>query len=835
VIEPTNKSIFPKNLPKQLSLGQLNQVNQNIPGVSPVTEETFPDGSMEITFGEEESDILFQEGEHYENLSYLIDEEILTEISFDVIDAYEADKESRSDWEHTIAEGVKSLGLDPHADASNYGISHEGMCTATHPLLIESAVKFQSKFTAEMLPAKGPARTQIVGSKTDEKEARAQRVQQHLNYQLTVDMPEYADEMDKVGFHLPLYGSAFKKMYWDITLGRPAAEFVHIDDFVVSENAKSLETAERYTHIIEKTPVQLQMDIDAGVYTQPDGEYDLEGGTGETGEVKTAEEEVTGQAPTHSLLANTVHTLYEQHVYMALPEDIDGGLILPYVVTVDSNSGSILSVRRNWSKDDPKKQMRQWFTHYRYVPGFGFHGLGLIHLLGDMHKTLTVVMRSLVDAGQYANLQGGFRLKGTKMLGDKSPIRMGEFRVIETTLQDLSKTIMPLPFKEPSATLYQLLEYLTGASQKFADSTEQVIQDSSNYGPVGTTMALLEASVKFFSAIHKRAHRAQGKELKILAQLNYEFLSDQYPYEVPGADQKVLRADYDPKSVDVIPASDPNITSQAHRISLAQSKLQAALQAPQLHNLREVFKDFYIALGVDDIDSFLLQDVQAQPLGPMEDILAANKGMPISAFPGQNHEAHVQFKMAWLQDPTQGGSGMFNNIIPAIQANMREHQLMTFQEKIQVQPTGAATDQKTQEMVQAEAAKSLAQTNQLMAEEKAEGGPAGMVAKAELMKATADLMKEERENKEGQAELILKFIEALNAIEREKTRAAEAGRKFEFEEEKLAAKLLKEMDDGDREDRKHKADLAMGRANMFQDNSNKAKDREAKTQEKPKG
>jgi len=789
-----------------------------------------PDGGFEVELPVEEEELgdnHFEPGGHYENLvHYFPDLSEIQELGRQVLDMAEADKESREEWEYMLADGIKSLGLNPHEGTDNYGIKYEGMCTATHPLLLESAVKFQSKFTSEMLPPTGPARTQIFGKKTDEKELQAQRVQAHLNYQLTQEMPEYAEEMDKLGFHLPLYGSSFKKMYWDQTLGRPSAEFVHPDFFIVAENAKSLETAERYTHIIEKSPLQLQREIDQGIYAQPDGTFDLAAaaGTGENGTIKNTEDQITGEVPTHTILENRIHTLYEQHVYMELPDGIDDAQIRPYVITVEKETSQVLSIRRNWSMNDPKAQMLQWFVHYKYVPGFGFHGLGLIHLLGDMQKTLTVVLRSLIDAGQYANLQGGFKLKGIRLSEETDPIKMGEFRNVESSLQDITKALMPLPFKEPSGTLYQLLEYLTGASQKFADSTEQVIQDSSNYGPVGTTMALLEASVKFFSAIHKRSHRAQGKELKILARLNYEFLPEDYPYEVPYDMQNILRKDYDPKSVDVIPNSDPNITSQAHRISLAQSKLQAALQAPQLHNLKEVYKDFYIALGVEDIDSFMVPDVQAQPMDPMSDILAAVQNQPIKAFPGQNHAAHVMFKTAWGQDPTQGGSGMFQQALPAIQANIQEHQVMEFQEKMAAQAqvlgqqmavTGAATDPATQEMLMAQAAQQVVQTNELLAQEKAAGGPAGMVAKAELMDAETGRMKEQRESEESKVDLGIKLLKTLVGVEREKTRAKESGRKTAFEETKVAAELLKEQVKLDANDRKENAKLASGERNLF--------------------
>lgn len=820
-------------------LAGMSKGGPQAPAQGPNGVQDLPDGGMEVQLSpedmaqaglqEEES---FEPGGHYENLVYLLEDSLITEIGLDVVEACDADKESREEWEQILADGVRSLGLNPNNPMSDK-TPIEGGCTATHPLLLEAAVKFQSKITAELLPAKGPVRVQVIGADPEDlKEQQAQRVQQHMNYQVVHEMPEFAEETDKMTFHLPLYGSAFKKTYWDPNLARPVSEFVHPDNFIVAETAKSLESAERYTHIIEKTRTQVDFDVDAGLYRAP---LPAIAGDGQTDDiVVVAEDEAIGVSETHSFESNQVHLLYEQHVYMSLPDEVDFGGVLPYVVTVDADTGFVLSVRRNWSPKDDKKGMLQWFSHYKYVPGFGFHGLGLFHLLGDMQKTLTTVLRSLVDAGQLANLQGGFKLKGTRLSKETEPFVMGQFKDVDSTLQDISKSLYPLPFKEPSGTLYQLLEYLTGASQKFADSTEQVIQDSSNYGPVGTTMALLEASVKFFSAVHKRAHRSQMKELKILARINHEFLPVEYPYDVIGGSRTVLRADYDPKVIDVIPASDPNITSQAHRISIAQSKLQAALQDPKgMHDLREIYKDFYTALGVDDIDSFLPPPPEAQPLDPMSDIMAAHQGQPIKAFPGQNHDAHVQFKSAWLQDPTQGQNPMMQQIAPQVAANVREHQLMSFQEKVQAGMqgqqgqqgqqgvTGAATDPKTMEMVMAQTAQQVADANRMLSEEQAEGGPAGILAKAEMMKAQADVMKELREAEESKMELGIKLMDALNSVEREKTRAKEQGRKFDLDEDKLEQDLFTELAELDVKENIEKAKIASGQKDMFKNGKDK--------------
>jgi len=370
-------------------------------------------------------------------------------------------------------------------------------------------------------------------------------------------------------------------------------------------------------------------------------------------------------------------TLLEQHTYLDIEVDEDDTeLTLPYIVTLDLDSGTILSIRRNYNADDPRRIKKDFFVHYKFVPGFGFYGLGLMHFLGNLTMTATSALRALVDAGQFATLPAGFKAKGVRITGDNDPIAPGEFKEVEATGMDLTKSIVPLPYKEPSQTLFSMLQFVSSIGEKFADSTEKVISDGNNNGPVGTTMALLEASGKFFSSVHKRLHKAQKEELKILARLNYEFLDDEYPYELNDYDNKALKSDYDGE-VDVIPVSDPNVPSNAHRMMMNQMAMQMAQTSPAgMFDMEELNKTILQSANMPNLDRIMPKKPDAQPLDPVSDLMAAVKGMPIKAFAGQEHDAHIQVKMAYLQDPANGGSPIMQRIVPLITANIQEHSIM---------------------------------------------------------------------------------------------------------------------------------------------------------------
>ena len=668
------------------------------------------DGGVIVDFSSESVEMEASEeiSEWYGDLSEDLDGEDLQDISADVIENYNADKDSRGEWESMFERGFDLLGLKLEEGSEPF----QGACTAVHPLLIESAVKFQSKATQELFPSGGPVKANILGAATPEKEMQANRVQNFMNYQLTEQMPEYFDEFERMLFHLPLIGSAFKKIYYSSTFKRPVSEFIPIDQFYVSYYATDLRNADRYTHVIYKSPVELQQDIRAGVYKDVDlpspSQLSSSG-------FATKIDNILGISPSYD--SDPQYVLLEQHCYLELEEE---GVACPYIVTVEEQSREVLSIRRNYEQDDPNKEKRSHFVHYRFVPGFGFYGLGLIHFLGNLTMSATAAMRSLIDAGQFANLPGGFKAKGVRMVGDNEPIAPGEFKEVEATGIDLSRAIVPLPYKEPSSTLFQMLGFVTAAGQKFADSTEQVISDAASYGPVGTTMALLEASSKFFSAIHKRLHKSQRDEFRILAQIDHDYLPNEYPYEVPFEDRNIFKADFDGR-VDIVPVSDPNIPSNAHRMMLANMALQMAQQSPPgMFNIEELNRTILNAANMPNLEQILPPKIEPQPLDPVSDIMAVTKGLPIAAFPAQNHDAHIQVKMAYLQDPANGANPIMQRIKPVLESNIQEHSVLKYQEQVsgvteqimqQVPPEQAQNPQAI-EMAMAQAAQQVTQANQ---------------------------------------------------------------------------------------------------------------------------
>ena len=645
----------------------------------------------------------------YGNIADTLDDESLTQIAEDTINNYTADKDSRAEWESMFERGFDLLGLKIE-DASE---PFEGACTAVHPMLIESAVKFQSKAIQEMFPSSGPVKTQILGKSTPERELQSNRVKNFMNYQVTEQMPEYFDEFERMLFHLPLIGSAFKKVYYDANLKRPVSEFVPIDQFYVSYYASNLRKADRYTHVIYRSPVDLARDMRTGIYDDVElPEATNPNPTSFSEKMDT----ILGLSPTES--SDPQYTLLEQHCYLEIEEDY----ALPYIVTVEEQSRIVLSIRRNYKKDDKQQQKISHFVHYRFVPGFGFYGFGLMHFLGNLTMTATAAMRSLVDAGQFANLPGGFKAKGVRLVGDNEPISPGEFKEIEATGVDLNKAIIPLPYKEPSSTLFQMLSFITATGQKFADSTEQIVSDASSYGPVGTTMALLEASSKFFSAIHKRLHKSQREEFKILARIDYEYLPMEYPYEVPYAEQSVFKQDFDGR-VDVIPVSDPNIPSNAHRMMISQMALQMAQQSPPgMFNIEALNRTILTAANLPNIEEILPPKQEPQQMDPVSDIMAATKGIPIKAFEGQNHDAHIQTKMSYLQDPQNGGNPIMARVKPILESNIQEHSVMKYQEQVngitkmglEQLPPEQVQQPNIAEMAMAEAAKQVLNANQAM-------------------------------------------------------------------------------------------------------------------------
>ena len=654
----------------------LSSISENIDIEIEIEDGADVEGmGIDINLNEETAGLMAAQSDHYVNLAEFIDDEDLVEIGSIVIEQFTADRDSREEWESTFERGFDLLGLKLEEASEPF----EGACQAVSPLIIESAVKFQSKATIELFPAMGPVKTQIVGNVNPEKEQQANRVQNYMNYQLTEQMPEFFDEFERMLFHLPLVGSAFKKIYYDAAKERPCSEFVPVDQFYASYYASDLRSADRYTHIIYRSPNDLRREMAAGMYQ----EIQLEDASvPEATAIADKINTIMGVSPSSD--HDPQYVLLEQHCYIDLPEpfESDNGVARPYIVTVEEESQKVLSIRRNWAEGDPTYSKLMYFSHYKFVPGFGFYGLGLIHLLGNLTMSATAALRSLVDSGQFANLPGGFKARGVRTVGGNDPIAPGEFREIDATGMDLNKAIVHLPYREPSQTLYKLLETMTEMGHKFADTTEQVVNDSTNYGPVGTTLALLEASAKFFSAIHKRLHHSQKEELRILSRINKDFLPDEYPYELPGISSTIKKTDFDGR-IDVIPVSDPNTPSSSHRLAMAQMTLQLSQQAPPgMYDIRQVHMSVLHAANIQNPQRFIIPEQEPKPQDPITDIKTVVNNKPIKAFPAQDHKAHIAIKEAFIQDPMLGQSEPMKNVVPVLEANIREHMIMQYEEQI---------------------------------------------------------------------------------------------------------------------------------------------------------
>lgn len=642
-------------------------------------EQVNEDGSVDVNPAPEEPLPDTEEYDHYENLAEKLDEETLSKIATEVINGCASDEQSRMPWVNMVTKGLDLLGLEFKEMTEPF----EGACGATHPLILESAVKFQARAAKELFPPGGPVKAQTIGKKTEEKLMSANRASEYMNYQINEEMEDYFPNMENLLLYVPVVGLAYKKVYRDTHYRTNCSEFVPGDLLVVPANTTSLSKCPRYTHIMYKTENDLKKDMVYGVYSNIDCgvpyKPDISTITKKFNEIIGVVTSVSEQ--------DEVFTLLEQHTYLTLEgtkyED-ENGLALPYIVTVEKQTSKVLSIRRNWRVDDPDKCKRVWFVKYPFVPGFGYYPLGFIHLLGNFELTLTMVMRSLVDAGQFANLQGGFKAKGVR-IQNNDPLRPGEWKEMECVGMDITKSLLPVPYKEPSQTLFALFQFLEGRGQKFADSTEQVISDSTNYGPVGTTLALLEASTKFFSGIHKRLHFAQKQEFQLLQELNKEYLPEGgYPYDVVGGERNIFPMDFSESDVTIIPCSDPNISSNAHKLTLAQTKLQVAQQFPNDVNKKIILREFFACINDgSDPNELVPPDAQAQQMDPVSDIAAAVKGQPIQAFPGQDHDAHIKVKTLWLNDPHNGKNQMMAGASTTIQANIRDHMVLSYQEMMQ--------------------------------------------------------------------------------------------------------------------------------------------------------
>mgnify|MGYP003632835544 FL=1 len=604
--------------------------------------------------------------DHDANLAEIIDESVLGEISSELREMYEEDVESREEWKEAYTKGLDLLGIRYQERSQPF----EGASGVTHPLIAESVVQFQAQSYKELLPAGGPVRTQVMGLKSPEKEAQAARVKNFMNYQITEVMEEFDPDTDQMLFYLPLSGSTFKKVYFDPTRNRAVSAFVPAEDLVVPYSATDLATSPRVTHVLRMEANNLRKMQVAGIYR----DVDVEADDNEEDVVKNKVDEIEGVSRGYS---DDVHSILEMHADLDIEgfEDVgqDGeatGIKLPYIVTLDHGSGEILSITRNYEAQDPNKQKRQYFVHYKFLPGLGFYGFGLIHMIGGLGRAATSILRQLIDAGTLANLPSGFKARGIRVRNEDEPIAPGEFRDIDAPGGDIRNSIIPLPYKEPSGTLAQLLASLIEGGRRFVSIADQQLgEGQSGDMPVGTTVALLERGMKVMSAIHKRLHYAQKTEFRLLAKVLAESLPAVYPYEVAGAPSEIKAQDFDGR-VDVIPVSDPNIFSMSQRVTLAQTQLQLAQSNPQIHNLYEAYKRMYQALEVQNIDEILPAKKEPQPTSPSIENAKGLQGEIMIAFQQQDHDAHMMTHVAFMKLPLVSTSP---NIYAIFMAHLQDH------------------------------------------------------------------------------------------------------------------------------------------------------------------
>jgi chaperonin GroES len=594
--------------------------------------ELLEDGSAEINLDPNAPTDLSQVP-HNANLADYIEDNELSRFASDLLAEFESDRDSRKDWEDTYIKGLDMLGFKYEDRTQPF----EGASGVVHPLLAESVTQFQAQAYKELLPPSGPVRTQVVGVETPETNEQAQRVQEFMNYQITEVMQEYDPDMDQLLFYLPLCGSAFKKVYYDGLMKRACAKFVAGEDLVINYMATDLESADRITHIIKTSGNDVRKQQLQGFYR----DIELPTGQIDSDDVADKVDELDGAEKNYGS-SDEEHTILEMHINADVPGFEDtSGVKLPYIVSIDQYSQEILSIKRNYKENDPNFMKNHYFVHYKFLPGLGFYGFGLIHMLGGLSRTATSALRQLIDAGTLANLPAGFKARGMRIRDHDEPLQPGEFRDVDVTGQSIKESLMMLPYKEPSGVLFQLLGFAVDAGKSFAAIADMKMGEGNEQNPVGTTLALLERGTKVMSAIHKRLHYAQKIEFKLLAKVFSIYLPPQYPYMVVGGNQMIKQQDFDDR-VDILPVSDPNIFSMAQRVTLAQQQLQLANAAPQLHNLREAYRRMYAAMGVDNVETLLLPDPgNPQPMSPAMENAGAMRGKEPKSFPMQDHMAHI--------------------------------------------------------------------------------------------------------------------------------------------------------------------------------------------------
>ena len=762
-------------------------------GADDVDIQMTDDGGAEVDF--DPATMAAQAAQQHDaNLAEFLEDDILGEISSDLENSYDEYKGSRSEWEDTYTKGLDLLGFK----YENRSDPFQGASGATHPVLAEAVTQFQSLAYKELLPADGPVRTRIVGVINDQKEKQSDRVREFMNYQMMCEMKEYEPEFDQMLFNLPLSGSTFKKIYYDAALGRCVSKFVPAEDLVVPYTATSLDDADTIIHTIKMTSNELRRQQLTGFYRDVavgKGSIDI------SDEVRETKDDIQG---TSSSNIDEVHTLLECHCELDIEgfEDMNPqteeptGLKLPYIVTIEEDTSTVLSIRRNFAQNDPAKRRKDYFVHFKFLPGLGFYGFGLIHMIGGLSRTATAALRQLLDAGTLSNLPAGFKMRGIRVRDEAQPLQPGEFRDVDAPGGNLRDAFMPLPFTGPNTVLLQLLSTVVESGQRFASIADMQVGDGNQSAAVGTTVALLERGSRVMSAIHKRLYASMKQEFMLLAKCFVTYLPPAYPYDIVGGQRQIFQADFDDK-VDIIPVADPNIFSQTQRITVAQTELQLAMSNPKMHNIYLAYRHMYDALGVKDVDSLLPPPMPPQPLDPATENVMALGGKKFQAFAGQDHQSHMKAHLQFM------GTTICRNNPPAmaaLQTNCMQHIQLMAQEQTDVEFAEEIQKLKQLQMTLQQMQQQMAQDPQAMQQ----------MAQSPQMQQIQQTMQNEQQKIEARkavliSEFMLEFAEAekevLNQIENDPLlklkdreldiKAREEQRKEEEGEDKLNLEKMK--------------------------------------------
>jgi len=801
------KVMTPATTFKEMAEPDVSIEVENPDSVSIETE----DGGMIIDFtGEQVEEIM--SGGFDANLADQIDEADLQSMASELISSFNSDRQSRSEWAKSYVKGLDLLGMKIEERQQPWA----GSSGVFHPILTESIVRFQAQAMGEIFPASGPVRTKIVGKMSVEKTEQAARVENEMNYLLTEEMTEYRDETEQMLFKLPLAGSAFKKVYYDPIMERPCAMFVPAEDFVVSYGASDLMTCERYTHVMKKSANDIAKLQDNGFYRDielPDPEPDMS-------DIQEKYDELDGESAT--IEDDDRHTLLEMHVEMEMPEPFEeeDGIARPYVITLDKSSRTILSIRRNYYEDDKKKRKRQYFVHYRYLPGLGFYGTGLIHLIGGLAKSATSILRQLIDAGTLSNLPAGLKARGLRIKGDDSPLMPGEFRDVDVPGGAIRDAITFIPYKEPSSVLYQLLGNIVDEGRRIGSVADIQVGDINAQAPVGTTLALMERSMKVMSGVQARLHAALKNELRLLSNVIRDYMGSVYAYEMEGDFDRTK--DFDDR-VDVIPVSDPNAATMSQRVMQYQAALQLAQQAPQLYDMGKLHRQMLEVLGIQDAKEIIKLPDDIKPSDPVTENMAMLKQEPVKAFKYQDHEAHIKVHMAAANDPKikeiVGQSPFAGAIQAALSAHITEHVAFQYRKEIEKnlgvampneeKPLPEDTEEELSRITAQAAEKLLQQNTAEMQQQEAlkqQQDPLTQIQQRELK------IKEDELEHKKQMDLAKLELDAMKAKNNEKIQTERLESEDRREGVRIAAKLATDAS----KDQKEEAKLVMEAAKQLQ-------------------